>query len=316
MKKKAVSLGSVDNSDFNVPRDVGSRLMNFQQTLAIILLCMLPIAGVFAWNALGHQLVAQIAYDNMTGPARLFYSQYNHAMDKIYKPLSWVNAAVWLDTLRYQDISWFSTMHYVDLPFSNDNSLLPPLQTINAVWAIEKSTVLLSNKYANNVDKGVALRVLLHVVGDIHQPLHTATRISAQFPQGDRGGNLVPLHGNRIAKNLHAYWDKGAGSLTPKHRYSQTMIAKRAASIEHRWPCKLAEMNIDPMSWAIESHDLAINSAYKELPRNNIPDKTYQRLTKKIVEQQISLAGCRLAALLMTCGVGKHRSNATVFSFI
>lgn len=264
----------------------------------IVLFCLLQSVNVFGWNALGHRLVAQIADDHMTIHAKQIFSQYNQAMDKIYKPLNFENAAVWLDTLRYQDVGWFSTMHYVDLPFTDDNSLLPSLQVVNALWAVEKANNLLLNKYATDFDKGIAFRVILHVVGDIHQPLHAATRVSNQYPQGDRGGNLLPLSGNRVAKNLHAYWDKGAGSLVTKRRYSPAQLVNMAASIKQRYPCQMMNMDTSPKHWAEESHALAVDIAYRTLPVDHVPDKKYQRLTQETTERQIALAGCRLGALL------------------
>lgn len=193
--------------------------------------CLLHGVPALAWNALGHQLVAQIAYDHLSTHARKVCNQYNQAMDKVYKPQSFTNAAVWLDTLRYQGINWFSTMHYVDLPFSPDGSEEPLPPEINAVWAIEKSRTTLLNKYATDFDKGVALRVILHVVGDLHQPLHASTCVSADFPQGDRGGNLMRLQKNPIGKNLHSYWDKGGGFLLNK-RKSPIELKTKAAMIE------------------------------------------------------------------------------------
>ena len=254
---------------------------------------MLLPANVFGWNALGHRLIAQIAYDNLTVHAKQRFNEYNQTLDKVYKPQDWVNAAVWLDTLRYQDVNWFSSMHYIDLPFSSDGSQLPSPQEINAVWAIDKSTNLLLNKYATNFDKGIALRVLLHVVGDIHQPLHAATRVSAQFPKGDRGGNLVLLNGIPVAKNLHAYWDRGAGLLIGKKHYSQQQLEKWSATVEQHWPCDRMVVEDVPMKWAEESHTIAVNSVYL-FPINNI----YQQKARKTAEKQIALAGCRLAALL------------------
>lgn len=264
----------------------------------MVLVAILQPFNSFAWNAIGHRLIAQIAYDHMTPHARGVFDRYNHAMDKVYKPQSFVNAAVWLDTLRFQEIKWFSTMHYIDIPFSTDGSPLPPLQEINALWAIAKSTNVLTNRYANDFDKGMSLRVLTHVVGDIHQPLHAATRVSSQLPKGDRGGNLVSINGTSIAKNLHSYWDKGAGLLVVKRKYKPSQIKKRALEIERRWPCTETDIASTPQQWVGESHSLAINHAYKFLPANNVLDTQYQRSTQKISEQQIALAGCRLAALL------------------
>jgi len=249
-------------------------------------------ATVFSWNALGHRLIAQIAYDQMSSHAKQTFDSYNHALDKVYKPQTWVNSAVWLDTLRHQDINWFATMHYIDIPFSDDGSALPFPQDVNALWAIERSRHLLLNKYATSFDKGIALRILIHVVGDIHQPLHAVTKISAELPKGDRGGNLVLLDDNPVAKNLHSYWDKGAGLLGTKN-YNETQIEKRAAKIEKRWPCKQLDLDSTPAQWANESHILAIKRVYK-LP----VDEHYQINAQKISEKRIAIAGCRLGALL------------------
>jgi hypothetical protein len=260
--------------------------------------CLLTASHVCAWNALGHQLVAQIAYDNLSPNAKITFGKYNQSMDTVYKPLTWINAAVWLDTLRYQDINWFNKYHYIDIPFSEDSSSLPAYPEENAVFAIENAQRLLANKYPTPVDKGLALRILLHVVGDIHQPLHTSTRISKQFPQGDRGGNFVRLPRNRIAKNLHAYWDRGGGLLKPKRRYSQEKIEELASRLQKKWSCRSEPVKTTPLDWAIESHAIAESIVYKKLTANLYPNKSYQKLTQKITEHQLALAGCRLARLL------------------
>lgn len=270
-------------------------VINLKHALqALLFLAALISTSVFGWNAVGHRLIAVIAYDQMSPRAKREFNHYNHALDKVYKPQSWMNAAVWLDTLRYQDVSWFETVHYIDFPISDDNRQLP-VQEVNALWAIEKASVLLLNKYANDFDKGIALRVLLHVVGDIHQPLHTATKISSGLPQGDKGGNLVPLRGTPVARNLHAYWDRGAGFLNGRH-LSANQIKQMARRIEQNYPCSRS-IDINPMLWAKESHALAIN-AYKNLGGRENPSQQYQEDAQKITIKQIALAGCRLGALL------------------
>ena len=49
--------------------------------------------------------------------------------------------------------------------------------------------------------------MLIHYVGDVHQPMHTLSRINANYPAGDRGGNSVPLKSYKSIKELHAAWD-------------------------------------------------------------------------------------------------------------
>jgi hypothetical protein len=261
----------------------------------IFFLACFQITSSFAWNATGHRLIAEMAYPHMTIHAQQMFHRYNDAVNKVYRPASFINAAIWLDQVRHQEIAWFSALHYVNVPFTDDGSPLPVPQEINAIWAIEKSMRILSNKYATDFDKGVALRIILHVVGDLHQPLHAATKVSATHPHGDQGGQLVPIYKSAIANNLHAYWDSGGGLLTSKeHQHDQEVLAHLVLV----WPCQTNMVDIHPENWAKESHDLAVNVAYKKLPKNHIPDPAYQRWAQNISEQQLASAGCRLATLL------------------
>lgn len=264
---------------------------------AFAMFCMLYLTQALAWNALGHKLIAEIAYQHLTPHARQAFNHYNHALDKIYPSRTFVNAATWLDELRFRDVGWFTSIHYSDLPFSLDHSSLPPVPAINAVWGIEEATRVILSAKACNFDKGISLRVLIHVIGDIHQPMHAVTRVSKKYPEGDRAGNLVKLGKNPVAGNLHAYWDKGGGVLSAKATYSQAEISAMASGIEKHWPCRLSRIKPEPGNWAKESHDLAVEKAY-QLHNGEIPDEAYQRAVQKITEKRLALAGCRLSALL------------------
>ncbi len=55
--------------------------------------------------------------------------------------------------------------------------------------------------------KSYALRLLIHYIGDIHQPFHTETQYSTEFPEGDKGGNLFRLPNQDYSPQLHAVWD-------------------------------------------------------------------------------------------------------------
>ncbi|CEK10612.1 S1/P1 nuclease [Legionella hackeliae] len=264
--------------------------------LAVVLGLSL-IGNSYSWNSLGHRLVAQIAYHHLNPHTRQILNQYNHALDKAYRPQSLVNSAVWLDSLRYQNELWLGPKHYIDIPFSFDGTELIEPDHINAVTAINSAKRLMQNSAINDFEKGFTLRILLHVVGDIHQPLHAANQFSAKHPKGDLGGNLFPLKNNSVATNLHAYWDKGGGWLNTRKHYSAAQLSKKARIIEKHWPCRLREMNLDPQVWAQESHELAVQKAY-QIQYGQQPTKLYQQLVKAAAEQRIAIAGCRLAALL------------------
>ncbi len=265
--------------------------------LCIGFCCLLQPISVFSWNALGHRLIAQIAYDQLTPRTIRILNRYNHAVDHGYKPMRLVNAAVWLDYLRYQHDDTYAAMHYIDLSFSEDGTPLPSPSKVNAVTAIEQSIHTLKQPNVSDYNKGVALRVLLHVVGDIHQPMHATSRVSQRYPDGDRGGNDVKLAKNPIAKNLHAYWDSGAGYLKSHTKKKQTpSLKKMARQLEHDYPCSTFSLETNPSQWAKESHEIGIE-AYQTL-YHTTPDHDYQSRSISIVKKRIAISGCRLATLL------------------
>lgn len=258
---------------------------------------LLLSAHGYCWNALGHQLVGQIAYDNLSDHAREVFSRLNHKMDTVYKPQSLVEAAAWMDTLSYKNERWLQYMHYIDIPYSVDGSRLMEPDKKNAVSAIKKAKEVLLSKDENAFNKAFSLRILLHVTGDIHQPMHAVSQFSTVYPAGDLGGNLFPLAKNPIGKNLHAYWDKGGGLLTGSHRYSSRQIRSKALRIEKRFPCEASYQTQDPLKWSQESYRIAVTKAYA-IKKGSKPGEKYQRMVKKISEQRIAMAGCRLAFLL------------------
>ena len=252
---------------------------------------------VYSWSALGHRLIAQIAYDQLTPQTKRIAYRYNHALDKGHKPRNWVNAAVWLDDLRYHRIDTFNRMHYIDWGFSVDGTPIPPVSKVNAVSGIEHAVAVLKKPDVSDFHKGIALRILLHVVGDIHQPFHATCRVSRHYPEGDKGGHFVILPHNPIARTLHVYWDNGAGYLMyPKGNKKRISLKKMAAQLEHEYPCSSLTLISTPEQWAKESHELGI-AAYQWEYHHAIKDG-YPLKVENIVKKRVALAGCRLGTLL------------------
>lgn len=262
-----------------------------------ILLLALDTVSSHAWNSTGHRLVAQIAYDNLKPEVRTLCDQYNKSLNHFSKSANFVSAASWLDTIKNKDVHWYDQLHYIDIPFSKDGTTLPPQRDRNALWAIKKSMAVLSSPKASKPEKGLALRILIHVVGDIHQPLHTITLISEHQPQGDLGGNLFKLGKNSIAGNLHEYWDKGAGVLRGSRQDFQ--LRNKAQQLENRWSCSIALAQKKPEQWIQSSHHVARTEVYNIYP-GTIPSKRYQLNAQNLSQKQILFAGCRLAYLLNT----------------
>lgn len=265
-----------------------------ERILIALLSCLISFSS-FAWNALGHQLVAQIAYDNLSIDAKQLANHYNKALKPAFRKGDFVASSVWMDYIRTQDYYLLDAFHYINIPFSRDNSPLPPIQSINAIWAIKEARAILASEKATLPAKGQALRILIHVVGDLHQPLHAASLVSHQFPKGDKGGNLFVLGKNSVGINLHRYWDTGGGAFLG--RQSKERITAKAQMLERKWPCELALKHKKPRQWAEESHELAKTFAYSLTP-GTIPNKDYKLNTQQVAEKRVAFAGCRLADIL------------------
>ncbi|MCC5792538.1 MAG: S1/P1 nuclease [Legionellaceae bacterium] len=267
-----------------------------------LLFFLLSVGAVFprsswTWNALGHRLVAQIALDQLDKPTLKRLNRLNHAMDAIYRPMSLVNASIWLDLLRKEDVDWFSPYHFISIFFTTDHSRLPSTSPVNGLKAIGMSQKLIKGQHASSFDQGLALRILLHVSGDLHQPMHTISRVSHAHPQGDMGGNLYLLANNPVALNLHGYWDRGGGYLLSAAPVNAAKVKRMAHALQKKWPCELTKANPDPHQWVEESHQLARQFAYS-LPENTQPSPAYQKRVKDESMRRIALAGCRLAKIL------------------
>jgi hypothetical protein len=145
---------------------------------------------------------------------------------------------------------------------------------------------------------------LLHLVGDIHQPLHATTRVTQSHPKGDAGGNFVKLFGD-ASSNLHSYWDDLPGS-DCKFCSDKIQCVNRAAVLgKSLSPAALkAAHNLDAASWARESFEEARSNVYRDPigPGDQaytiVPESRYETEAIKLARQRIALAGERLAQVL------------------
>ncbi|MBA2648181.1 MAG: S1/P1 nuclease [Legionella sp.] len=284
-----------------------------------------------AWNAIGHQLIAQIAYDHLNPEAKqqcdkllakackqqdfkckpkmILSGRMSHRYGlqisshwtkcKKKKPLlsnCFVSISTWLDVIKYKNNHHFDTLHYIDIPYSLDGSPLPDIDGQNALNGIYQALLILKSSKSSEKNKALHLKILIHIVGDIHQPLHTITAVSALHPKGDCGGNLFLLGKNSIAPNLHAYWDRGGGWLLKNNK---PQILEKAHELEAAWSCGEDELGSTPEAWIKKSHDLAMADSYALNP-GSVPTMQYQMRAQNIIQKQIFFAGCRLAYLLNT----------------
>src|SRR5262245_47932606 len=163
--------------------------------------------------------------------------------------------------------------------------------------------------------KAIALAWLFHLVGDIHQPLHTVQLFTAEYPQGDRGGNEICVRVSQTARpmDLHRFWD---GVITSSQNL--TRLRNDATALRNRQdfqPSQLTELTSTGFeSWAKESFEVATKFAYLNgrpigAPRDGNKDcrdvqsapvlpAGYVVSASWIADRRMILTGYRLADLL------------------
>jgi hypothetical protein len=285
----------------------------FAGLLAGLLVLSLPLE---AWNATGHRVVAAIAYDRLSSQARARVDELlrqHPDLASLTSREAFLTAAVWPDTIKgdarfYDDtqeipkvtpqLPGFPSMarhtnwHYIDLPFSPDGTPLEAPKSPNALTELQR---ILEERSLTPYD----LPWLIHLTGDVHQPLHCTGRFTKSDPQGDQGGNLVFV---TPGSNLHSLWDGLAGSDTGSD-YVDRFAAEAAAEFRQANGAD-ASLSTDPKRWIDEGFALAKSEVYtfgtasgsREQPIS-LPEG-YVAHARQIARIQLAKAGIRLAAVL------------------
>jgi len=157
----------------------------------------------WAWGTEGHQIVAIIAADNLTPNARTHVAKILRvSAKKKAVATAMAAAAIRPDTQFRNSNPETKPWHFIDLCLQDTQSDLParcPNQEC-VVAKIDEYTARLRDGHADHFGAKGDVAFLLHFVGDIHQPLHTATN-------ADRGGNCVQVAASPASENLHHTWD-------------------------------------------------------------------------------------------------------------
>lgn len=257
---------------------------------------------LFAWNALGHMVVTEIAYERLTPVAKQKVDKLVEFFAKEYPKMpTLLHMAVWPDAVRSQRIDTFTRWHYIDVPFSADSTpLADTISTDNAEWALNTIKNVVRNDHANDYERARFLAFTIHIVGDLHQPLHTVTRITSAHPEGDRGGNLFYVQSKRSRVNIHKIWDEGVGSLL--ENASEDEAKALAKILTERYPESQfnGRANImDTNVWKNEGMNNATTYVYNT-KEDELLSTEYVNAGRNVAEEQLALAGYRLANLLNT----------------
>jgi hypothetical protein len=310
--------------------------------LALFLFAAAAVAlPAVAWNSVGHRTVAEIAWRQLTPQQRDEFSallrQHPHYGTLLTAGIpagantnEWVflTAAVWPDRVRPgkkgEPRKPASVTKYNVYPHGIGHPFLRPGDTNvallanfsfskpNAEVALSNSIVVLKDTSRSASDRAVSLCWVLHLMGDLHQPLHAATLVSAAKPRGEGlGGGCVvrDLKGEQIT--LHAYWDDLPGT-DGSYRAIASLADELGANPALK-PGAMKEYEADRTipAWVQESFRAAVDFAYapdriqyaraedlaaKRITPADVPmvSKAYADGAKEIAQRRLALAGQRL----------------------
>ena len=305
--------------------------------LALTLALLLPQTAL-AWDGTGHQVVARIAWEHMTPTARrnavtLLQAAPNDAcllnlFPRGSRPLAdrqrefFMLASTWPDVVRPRgddDRRACTRFHRRDWHFINffweglsGDATEPPrdredIETpeVNIVERLRhfRTTVVGGGPQS---ERATRLAWVLHLVGDIHQPLHTSARVTSlpRERQGDQGGNLFKLGPSEDSLGLHSYWDGIVGRSVRQRRNENNAayLARVARSIMQKHPRSEVLGRLRPgdfEAWAREGFETTKSSVYpRSLQRGRLPNDRYRARAFEISEEAIAIGGYRLADLL------------------
>lgn len=234
----------------------------------------------FAWGQKGHDTVAAIAERHLTPATRA-------AIDSLLDGQSIIYWANWLDNASHTpEYAYTKTWHYKNVDEGVRYEEAPANPAGDAITAMRAQVETLTNPATSPEDAALALKILVHVTGDLHQPLHMGHAT-------DLGGNRVKVRFFGRDNNLHSIWDTRI--LESGHNWSYSEWAEQLDRLAPEYNEAIADGSFD--DWAKETLALT-TTIYKATPEgsnlsyNEVADWT------PVVEKQLLRGGLRLARTL------------------
>ena len=256
-------------------------------------LLLATASRALAFGEVGHQVIAALAQDMLTPKAKTQVRSILAAANGGGSNVDLAKVAVWADMirgLRPETRAW----HFVTLQIGDPGYNPAVTDTPNVVTALERQRALLCQPNADRYVREEALKWVIHLVGDLHQPLHVGE-------DHDKGGNLAMVKLNRRSYKLHAIWDDVL--LQRLHLGPDSLHAMLARQIAADTSVLSLNAQGSVRAWVDETHAKSPNCYIlhgKRMPKGIKVglDKEYVHDATLIVLDQLKIASIRLAFVL------------------
>ncbi|MDN3583843.1 S1/P1 nuclease [Mucilaginibacter flavus] len=236
-------------------------------------------AALISWGFKGHRAVATIAQKHLT-------SNTAYVVSAILKGQSMADVSTWADENRDNSTRpW----HYLNLPLGLNHQQFVEVVSNqggdNVYSALNKVETTLKDKASTPDQKNEALKYLIHLVGDAHQPMHVSRK-------EDKGGNTIQLQFDGKGTNLHSLWDS---KLIDHEGLSEPEIAK-----QYDWAneTQIKKWQADsPVEWLWESYQIS-TELYADIKLGQTLNDEYYKKYIQTIHLRIDQAGIRLAGEL------------------
>jgi len=238
---------------------------------------ILMFSFLFSWGKTGHRTTGEVAELHLTDKARI-------EIQKILKDPSLAVASTWADEMRSNpDFRQYAPWHYANMPLDVSYAQSEKSSKGDIVQAIKLCKSKLKNDNTSLEEKAFYLRFLVHLVGDIHQPLHVGR-------SEDRGGNSIKVKWFGKDTNLHRVWDS---EMINTYLMSYTEFANH---LNKNYNYKSVETLSEDV-WVDESQNM-VRKVYSETKNGDYLGYDYIYDNFEIVKSQLFTAGIRLAHTL------------------
>lgn len=253
-------------------------------TLAVSTLFSAP---AFAWGAQGHRLVARVAETRLEPAAKAEVER----LLALEPGETLASVAPWADQVRANDPDLgrrSARWHYINM--GEDGCVYDHARHCRdgncVIEALKAQSALLGDRNLADTERLQALKFVVHLAGDIHQPLHAGY-------SHDKGGNAYQLQFNGRGTNLHSFWDSG---MFYALQLDDDQFLQRLQVLPAPTGIVAPRLQRDAAQWAEQSCRIATREGV--YPAKRTVDEDYTNTWRPVAEAQLRLAGERLAALL------------------